>query len=247
MTIPHRTACWARVLLAAVAFTAASGAAAAEAGGAGKPAASSPATPGERERIAAERGAVETRFASRERECRERFVVTSCIDDAKRERRQALDRLRARQLDVDEARRHERAAERKAELADKAAEDARVERERAERSAARAASGAASQSVRARTLEPHHEAAPAASAASGAAHRPGSPAKTLGIGPPRARESAALRQEREARSRAAFEARRLQAAEHREEAADRAVRRMASKSPAAALPVPSAASAPKSR
>ncbi|MEO8835532.1 MAG: hypothetical protein ABI364_02210, partial [Caldimonas sp.] len=49
-------------------------------------------------RIATERAQVDVRFAARERECRERFVVTSCVDDAKHERRQALDALKARQL-----------------------------------------------------------------------------------------------------------------------------------------------------
>ena len=233
-------------MLAAIAF-AANGVLAADAAGVADPAASSGAPTDERERIAVERAAVEARFASRERECRRLFIVTSCVDDAKGERRQALDRLRARQLAGDEARRRERAAERRAELVEKAAEDAKGERERAVRSAARSASDAASQGSRGRPLEPRREAARSADSASGAAHRRGALAPTRGVSPARPRESQALRQEREARSRAAFEARRKEAELHRQEAVDRAVRRMASKSPAAALPSPSAASAPKSR
>ncbi|HEV8112650.1 MAG TPA: hypothetical protein VGR31_07725, partial [Planctomycetota bacterium] len=64
---------------------------------------------GERARIASERAEVEKRYAERERECRERFVVTSCIDDAKRERRMSLDALRARELKLDEETRRARA------------------------------------------------------------------------------------------------------------------------------------------
>ncbi|MDQ6638830.1 MAG: hypothetical protein M3Z15_04095, partial [Pseudomonadota bacterium] len=77
----------------------------------------------ERNRIAEEKAAIESRYAARERECRERFVVTSCVDDAKRERRHGLDALRDRQLQLDEARRRERTAERRSELAAKAADD----------------------------------------------------------------------------------------------------------------------------
>ena len=45
---------------------------------------------GERARIASERAEVEQRYAERERACGERFVVTSCVDDAKRERRETV-------------------------------------------------------------------------------------------------------------------------------------------------------------
>ena len=36
----------------------------------------------ERHRIAEERAAIEARYAARTRECRDRFIVTSCVDDA---------------------------------------------------------------------------------------------------------------------------------------------------------------------
>src|SRR5262249_3974728 len=78
---------------------------------------------GERARIASERAEVEKRYADRERECRERFVVTSCVDDAKRERRKSLDALRAQELQLDEQTRRARTEARRAELAAKAAED----------------------------------------------------------------------------------------------------------------------------
>jgi hypothetical protein len=193
----------------------------------------------ERAQIAKERAAVEARFVSRERECRQRFIVTSCLDEAKAEQRQALDRLRARQLVIDEARRHERSEERKAELADKAAEDARRESARAAHAAASAASDAALPG-RAPPFELQRpEGAPAA--ASGPHQRARSSGTGIGI-KPQAQESQALRAQREATSRAAFEARKAEAAEHREEAIERTTKRMAQKSPASPLPVPRAAS-----
>jgi len=66
----------------------------------------------ERDRIAAERARAEAAFAVRERECHARFVVTSCLDAARRDRRQALERLRQQQVVLDEAERKQRAAKR---------------------------------------------------------------------------------------------------------------------------------------
>jgi hypothetical protein len=236
------------LLTVACAAAAAAGDAGRSAASAAAPSASSAASATERQRIASERAAAEARFAARERECRTRFVVTACIDEAKSERRDTLDKLRARQLGADEVRRRERAAERQSELAEKAAEDARLEKERAARAAAASASGAASQAPRLRISSPRRGAAPerAASAAGAATPRDSGPDKAFGLSR-RASEPAAVRHDREARSRAAFEKRQRQAAEHREESATATLRRMASKSPAAALPAPSAASATKPR
>jgi len=202
--------------------------------------AASAASAGELKRIATERAEIGARFVKRERECRTRFVVTSCVDDAKRERRQDLDRLRERQLAVDEAQRRERASGRKAELAAKAVEDAKRDADRAARFAAHPASGAASQGASG-LVEPRRQATPER-AASAPKRGPHPPAKAP-VNAPRPRESAALRQERETRSRAVFETRQRQAAEHRDESAAGAIRRMATKAPAAPLPAPSAASA----
>lgn len=76
----------------------------------------------ERERIRLERVAVDAVYVARERECRTRFAVTSCLDDAKRERRQALDRLRRQEALLDETRRKERAAKRMEEIRAKTAQ-----------------------------------------------------------------------------------------------------------------------------
>jgi hypothetical protein len=189
----------------------------------------------ERSRIAEERAAIESRYAARERECRDRFVVTSCVDDAKRDRRRGLDALRSRQIKLDEAKRRERSAERGAELAGKAAEDARREQERAARSASAPARREAP-----RPLEPRHDrpAGPTGAASAALGHdRPAAIGDGLGL-KPGGRESAAQRREREARHRDSFETRQRQAAEHRDEVMEKAAQRLKEHRPAAPLPVP---------
>jgi colicin import membrane protein len=74
----------------------------------------------ERARLAAQREAIAARFAADERECRERFAVTRCLDDARVGRREALAPLRQRELEIGDAERRARAEARKASLADKA-------------------------------------------------------------------------------------------------------------------------------
>jgi colicin import membrane protein len=209
-------------------------AAAAPASGAGAEQASE-----ERARIATERAAVEARFLGRERECRQRFVVTSCLDEAKAERRQALDQLRARQLVLDEARRHSRSEQRKAELADKAAEDARRGSARVVQAAASAASAGALPGPGRPFEQPRPE---TAKGATGGLHdRTRSPGSGVGIEAPQ-QESKELRDRREASRRRAFEARSAEAAAHRAEVIERTTKQMAQKAPAAPLPVPRAAS-----
>jgi hypothetical protein len=187
----------------------------------------------ERHRIAEERAAIEARYAARTRECRDRFIVTSCVDDAKVERRRGLDALRTRQLELDEEKRRARTAERSAELAAKAADDARREQERA----ARAASAPAPREPR--PLEPRCEKpASGAAATSAAAHdRCGAPVEGLAK-KPAPKETAEQRQEREERHRASFESRQRQAEEHRQEAIDKAAQRQKARPAAAPLPVP---------
>ncbi|MBG6082637.1 preprotein translocase subunit SecD [Rubrivivax gelatinosus] len=66
----------------------------------------------ERSRIAAERSAAESRYAAEEAECRKRFVVTTCVDEAKARRRETLGRLKHQELVLDEQDRRRRAAAR---------------------------------------------------------------------------------------------------------------------------------------
>ena len=195
---------------------------------------------GERRRIVQEREAIEARYAARERECRERFVVTSCVEDAKRDRRRGLDALRTRQLKLDEEGRRDRAAARQAELAAKAVDDARREQERAARAAsAPASAGAPSARLRA----PRGVASDARRTPRDARDRPVPAARRLGIKPTQ-RGSDEERREREERSRASYEARLRRAAEHRQEVVEKAAKRGEERRPATPLPVPGA-SAPR--
>jgi hypothetical protein len=68
----------------------------------------------ERERLAAERQGLVDRFEAEERACRERFVVTACVDELRVRRRAALEPLRARELALDDAERQQRARDRQA-------------------------------------------------------------------------------------------------------------------------------------
>ena len=187
----------------------------------------------ERRRIADERAAIEARYAARTRECSDRFIVTSCVDDAKLERRRGLDALRARQLTLDEEKRRARTAERSAELTAKAADDARREQERA----ARAASAPALREPR--PLEPRRENAASAATPTSteARHRPSAPA-AVHAKKPGPSETAEQRREREERHRASFETKQQQAEAHRQETLDKAAQRQKARPPAASLPVP---------
>lgn len=78
-----------------------------------------PSQAADRERMAQERREAEARYLERQRECQARFVVTSCMDAAKRERREVLEALRHRQLALDEAARRERAVQRLDEIRSK--------------------------------------------------------------------------------------------------------------------------------
>jgi hypothetical protein len=194
---------------------------------------------GERAAIAHERAAIEARYAERERECGERFIVTSCVDDAKRERRRGLDELRARQLKLDEKERHERTAKRSAELASKAADDARRDRERAARAASSASSPRA-EAPKKLELRPE-DAAGSDRPPHEARDHPLPPGERLGIEPTR-RAGDAERHAREEASRAAYEARQREAEEHRREVMEKAAKR--SGKPVAPLPDPGS-SAPR--
>jgi len=196
------------------------------------PARAAGADDAERHRIAEERAAIEARYAARQRECQDRFVVTSCVDDAKAERRHGLDELRARQLKLDEEQRRGRTAERSAELAAKAADDARREKERA----GRAASAPAPREPR--PLEPRHE-TPARPAASTPAGRHDRPVASHGLAKkPGPSESAEQRRENEERHRASFETRQQQADQHRQEVLDKSAQRQKDRPPSPQLPVP---------
>jgi colicin import membrane protein len=198
--------------------------------------AASDAEQAERAAIARERAEIEARYAARESECKTRFVVTSCIEEAKRDRRQSLDVLRARQLALDEAERREKTAARRAELAAQAADDARRDQERAARAASAPPAAAPL------PLEPRHERGASAPARSGAPlERPARVGVTIEPGRSHA-PTAAERSEREARSRASYETRLRQAEEHRQKVEEETAKRL--KDHPAAAPLPTPASVP---
>ena len=66
----------------------------------------------ERARIATERAAAQSAFGSRERDCQNSFVVTPCVESARRDLREVLLRLRRQEAVLDEMQRRERAAQR---------------------------------------------------------------------------------------------------------------------------------------
>ena len=74
-----------------------------------------------RERIVAERAEAQAKFADDERACRARFVVSACIEAARKEQRATLTRLRRQEVQLDEIRRQEAAAARAQAIRDKAA------------------------------------------------------------------------------------------------------------------------------
>jgi len=181
----------------------------------------------ERDRIKAERNQAEAAYLTRERECRQRFVVTPCVDQARRDRRQSLERLRQQQEMLDEGQRKQRAAQRideirtkvsgeDAKLRDAASRDRHKEAERAE--------------LRATSLPSQGtSSASAASGVDGGTSHP-SPAS----------HSASL----EHKHLADYEKRQREAKAHKEAVERRNADRAATgKPPAKGLPVPDAASA----
>ncbi|MBP6776561.1 MAG: hypothetical protein KA151_04815 [Piscinibacter sp.] len=169
------------------------------------------------ERIRTERAAADAAYERKVQECAQRFIVTSCVDDARAERHAQHLRLDREQQVIDEARRQRRAAVRQQAIDSKSAGDAARQREAAasERSQARPA---ASQPV-----------AKAAPAPASAAARDAKPAP-----------SAAERAEQEARARRTYELKQLQAEAHRREVEERNAERARKTNPGKPLPAPGA-------
>jgi colicin import membrane protein len=163
----------------------------------------------ERERIRAERAQAEQRYADAERDCNTRFVVTSCVEAARAQRRDALNRLRNEELVLDQAERKQRAAERAAAIRDKQAHDEAP------------------------------PAAPRAPPPAPAASTPPSRLHLRSHGARTGRAEPRLSPEAEARNRAAYEARLREAQEHRAAIERRnAERQASSKKPSLPLPLP---------
>jgi colicin import membrane protein len=106
----------------------------------------------ERARIGSERAAAQSAFVSRERDCQNSFVVTSCVETARRDLREVQLRLRRQEAVLNEMQRRERAAERLETIRN---------RPLASEPAARSASAAAPRTVKPQNPHVRAHAAPA--------------------------------------------------------------------------------------
>ena len=177
----------------------------------------------ERERIARERADLQATLKKQEAACQERFVVTPCIEVARKTEREELARLRRQEVLLDEQARKQRAAESAQAIRSNISAD---EARRREESAAATASAP----VRVERAE--------------LAETPGHverPRRELPL-PERPADPAA-RRSAEQQHMERYEADRRAAQAHREAVEQRNAKRIASGKVAAPLPVPSGASA----
>jgi colicin import membrane protein len=189
----------------------------------------------ERARIAAERTQVEARFREQDRACRARFAVTDCIDEAKRERVQALTDLRRQQLVLNDTERKRRAAEHQKDLyerlapqkqqkdADRRARAAEEQQQREQQAAGRADKRAAEQAERSAKPRVQKE-------------LPGRITPQGDARPPRAAQSTQPDPAQREANRLKYEERQRQAEAHRDKALKRAAGRK--KGAGDDLPVP---------
>lgn len=86
------------------------------------------------EDLSKERSEIEARYTAEEQACHPKFFATSCVDQAKERRRQALMQLRKVELEANSFKRQERVRERDKAAADRQAKEQadRLERERAQ-------------------------------------------------------------------------------------------------------------------
>lgn len=172
----------------------------------------------EHDRIAAQRKVADAKLAEQERACNTQFVVSGCLDTARKEHRATMTRLRHEELDLDDARRQAKVAARRKELADKASAQATKEHEATMRD----------EPTRHEVRPP--SAFPAVSAPSIARPAP--------YGQP---SSGVSRAEQERINTEKFEARQRQAEAHRAEVERRNLERSAQGKDVAPLPTPASA------
>lgn len=188
-------------------------------------------------RIAREREQVQARFAERERDCRQRFVVTPCIEDARRERRAGLERLRRQEEVIDEAQRKQRAAERIDEIRAKVSAEEAKRRETGARERRKA---------KERGEAAEHSASAVSASAAAAETVPGPGPAPAPVPAPRGDKPTDTAER--ARKIAEYERRQEEARIHREDVERRNAQRAAEgRKPAAPLPLPQPASRPASR
>lgn len=202
--------------------------------------------PPERERIAAERREVEATFNAAQTACQSRFLLTQCLDQAREQRRLAMDSLQRRQLEIDDLARRERSAQRLQALQQRVAAGV---------TAAGTAAGTASGAVAAPMAAPASGPEPGLAAQSQPASAPvrlitrprtrTEPESRSATKPAAARPAlgaavAASAAQRAQRSQADFQRRQHEADAHRAAVLARNQRQDADRPPAAGLPVPAA-------
>jgi hypothetical protein len=181
------------------------------------PQAARPVDDAERARLAAERQALIDGFAQEELACQQRFFVNDCVEDVRRRRREALAPLRARELELDDVERQQRAAERRAA----------IEAKQREHAARPAPASAPELSPRPRPAADSASALPASAA----------------LASPQSSAEAQVRAAQAAERARASQRRREEAEAVLERVRRRVAEREASGQAAAPLPVPEAASA----
>jgi colicin import membrane protein len=168
-----------------------------------------------RKQLDVDRAAAQARYERTVRECESHFVVTACVDQAKAERRMALDRVAREQAALDDAQRKRRAEERRQHIAQKQAQQA---------SAARGAAA---------PTPPLQVGTPRPSLAGSTAR----PARRAEV---RSSEAAAAAAAEAAHRAAQAQERREHAQAHEEAVRERNAERAAQRAPAAPLPAPGA-------
>jgi colicin import membrane protein len=187
---------------------------------------------GERERIARDRAAVGARFSEREADCQHRFAVTDCVNDAKKEQREALAPLRRQANALDDALRKQHAARRLEDVRNRTDTAQAREREAVVREPPTPANRPAS--------APSGE--PATATVRGVKQKP-APRQMTAHTPPKTL-SDAERRANEADSQARIEERKRAAMAHRASVEQRNAQRALSGKRADPLPVPASAAAP---
>jgi len=186
----------------------------------------------QRLRIARAQADIEARFDEREQACQSRFAVTDCVEAARRDRREALRPLREQSLKLDDADRKRRAADRLRALEGKA-----------ERAATQPPELKGRDEPESPSVSGPSASLPAASSPARTAREASSPRP---MRDPTAKPAAdpVARRQREAESRARFEARKKDIEARREEVERRNAQREKEGKRSRPLPVPGAASAP---
>lgn len=185
----------------------------------------------ERARIQSERAAANSGFLERERECRTRFVVTACVNAARRDQRETLARLRSEEAVLDDAQRKQRAAQRMDTIREKLDKGDAKERE---------AGSVEQREAHRKATEPRVTVRSAGRAASEPRRSAPTPAHAASAAKPAV--SAESQRAEEERKRTAFDARNDAAQAHREMVEKRNAERAAKRKPAAPLPTPAASS-----